>query len=87
MREIILLPSKVKYDQWDKNNTVLTYCMWKWVMRVYFSRTFLMSVFVESARLGLVEDHWKTWSNVIKGRALYQTVIPTLLNLFRAQCA
>ena len=28
--------------------------------------------------LGLIEDIWKAWSNMIKGRALYQSVIQTL---------
>ena len=26
-------------------------------------------------RLGLVKDVWKSWSNIIKGRALYQSMI------------
>ena len=31
--------------------------------------------------LGLVEDVWKAWSNMVKGRALYQSVIVKLSNL------
>ena len=35
----------------------------------------------------LVEDFWKAYLNVIKGRILYQSVILRLLNLFRTKCA
>ena len=35
--------------------------------------------------LDLVEDVWKAWSNMVKGRALYQSVILRLLKLFRAK--
>ena len=60
------------------------------------SRTLPMNVAIESAQcgcekfvqgLGLVEDVWKAWSNMIKGRALYQSVILRLLNLFREKRA
>ena len=34
-------------------------------------------------RLVLVEDVWKAWLNMIKGRALYQSVILRLSDLFR----
>ena len=34
----------------------------------------------------MVEDVWKAWSNVIKGRALYQSMMLRLSDLFRAKC-
>ena len=50
------------------------------------SRTLPMNVAIESAhcgcekfvqRLGLIKDVWKAWSNMIKGRSLYENVTHT----------
>ena len=61
------------------------------------SRTLPMNAAIESARcgcekfvqrLGLVKDVWKAWLNMIKVKALYQSMILGLSNLFlRAKCA
>ena len=61
------------------------------------SRTLPMNVAIESAHHGCernsckdwarVEEMWKAWSNMIKGIALYQSVILRLSNLFRENCA
>ena len=55
------------------------------------SRTLPMNVEIESAHCGCeinsIEEMWKAWLNMIKGRALYQSVILRLSNLFREKCA
>ena len=53
------------------------------------SRTLPITVAIESAHCGCERNSCKDWarSNMIKGRALYQSVILRLSNLFRANCA
>ena len=73
-----------------------TWYVWKWVAVSMFKNftneccnrkctLWLWEKFVQ--RLGFVEDVWKAWLNMMKGRALYQSVIFRLSDLFRAKCA
>ena len=61
------------------------------------SRPLPMNVAIGSARCGCERNSckdwawskyvWKAWSNMIKGKALYQRMILRLSDLFRAKCA
>ena len=68
--------------------------VWKWVAtldvqelywRMLQSRVHIVVVREIRARIGLVEAMCKAWSNMIKGRALYQSVIFRLSDLLRGK--
>ena len=72
---------------YEAKNITISCCM----CDCWCSRTLLLNVAIESAHneceifvqgLGLVEDVWKAKSDVIKGGALYKSMILGLSDLF-----